>query len=98
MDAPPALTDTQAALKDTQAALFEALAHAAEGIAQTVEKLADIYDQAAWSLPDAFEHAARIRRFAAAERAAAAAYRNHEVPAEGVRQVIRDCRPGADDR
>ncbi|GAA4975457.1 hypothetical protein GCM10025331_82510 [Actinoplanes utahensis] len=42
------------------------------------------------ALPEAHEHAARDRHLAAAERAAAAAYRNEKMPAPDVRDVIRE--------
>lgn len=70
--------------------LFEALARTADAIAETVEASARIHDRMVAQLPGAAEHAQRERRFAAAERAAAVAYRNHEVPPDGVLQVIRD--------
>jgi hypothetical protein len=74
---------------------FEALARTADAIAETAEAGAAVHDQAVGHLPGAAEHAERDRLFAAAERAAAHAYRNHEVPPAEVRQVIREARPGA---
>jgi hypothetical protein len=70
--------------------LFEALARTADAIAETAEVSACVHDRAVAHLPGAAEHAQRERRFAAAERAAAVAYRNHEVPPDDVMQVIRD--------
>lgn len=75
--------------------MFEALARTADSIAETAEASADIHDEAVGSLPGAAEHAARDRRFAEAERAAADAYRSHEVPSDEVRQAIREARPPA---
>jgi len=73
--------------------MFEALARTAEAIAETAAASADVHIQAADDLPGAEEHAARDRRFAAAERASAYAFRNHEIPPDEVRQVIREARP-----
>jgi septal ring factor EnvC (AmiA/AmiB activator) len=75
---------------------FEALAATADRIAESAEHSAAVHDELGDHLPGAHEHAERDRRFAAAERAAAAAYRAHEVPSDEVRQVIRDVRPGGD--
>jgi hypothetical protein len=73
--------------------MFEALARTAEAIAETAEASTDVHKQAAGNLPGAEEHAARDRRLAAAERASAHAFRNHEIPPDEVRQVIREARP-----
>jgi hypothetical protein len=73
---------------------FEALARTADAVAETVAMSADVHDQAAGNLPGAAEHAQRDRRFAAAERAAAAAYRSGEVPPDDVQEAIRDSRSG----
>jgi hypothetical protein len=73
--------------------MFEALARTADAVAETAEASADVHDQAIGQLPGAAEHAERDRRFAAAERAAAHAYRNHQVPPDEVRRVIRETRP-----
>jgi hypothetical protein len=82
--------DRAAELARTREMIFEDLAQMAETIGQTEEISADVHDKAARHLPGAVEHAARSRRFAAAERAAAAAYREHKVPPDEVRKVIRE--------
>ena len=82
--------DRAAELARTQHMVFEDLAQMAETIAETEERSAVVHGNAAGHLPGAVEHAARSRRFAAAERAAAAAYREHELPSDEVRKAIRD--------
>jgi hypothetical protein len=90
------LTNAQGAVMTSDPlGTFEALARTADAIAETADASADIHDDAADNLAGAAEHADRERRFAAAERAAAHAYRNHQVPPEEVRQVIREVRHSA---
>jgi uncharacterized protein DUF4386 len=74
---------------------FDALARTADAIAETAAMSADVHDRAAQNLPDAAEHAERDHEFAAAERAAAFAYRSGEVPPDDVRQSVRDSRSRA---
>jgi len=77
-------------MDDKQADMFEALARTAEAIAETADTSADVHDRATQHLPGAGEHAARDRRLADAERAAAIAYRNHRAPPPEIRQAIRE--------
>lgn len=73
---------------------FEALARSADAVAETAEMSARVHDEAVGHLPGAAEHAQRERRLAAAERAAAAAFRRHEMPSDEVRRAIRACGVG----
>jgi hypothetical protein len=75
---------------DRVAEISHMLADTAEAIAETAELSARVHDDAADVRPGVSEHAERDRRFAAAERAAAAAHRRGEVPSDEIRQVIRD--------
>jgi hypothetical protein len=68
--------------------MFERLAQVAERIAATAEYSARVHDQMVGHLPDAMDRAAGQRRLAAAEKAAAVAYRNLEVPPTTVRRAI----------
>lgn len=70
-------------------AQFDNLASIAERLAATLDARADLHDELVDRLPDAAAHSARERRLAAAERAAAAAYRNRELPSDDVRRIIR---------
>ena len=90
-DAERSLRDAAAALDRKRNQVFAALAETADAIAQTEENSAHVHDDAAAYLPGASEHAARSRRLAKAEKAAAAAFREHRVPPDDVRQVIREC-------
>jgi hypothetical protein len=83
---------------DKRAEIFAALAESADSIADSADKSAYIHDQIGERMPGAAEHAARDRRLAAAERAAAEAYRKHEVPPDEVRQVVIESREGAGDQ
>lgn len=80
------------------AGTFKKLARTSEAVAQTAELSAAVHDGAVGTLPGAAEHAETDRRFAAAERAAAAAFRRGEVPPDEVRQVIRDPGPPVGDQ
>jgi len=85
-------------MDNKQPDMFETLARTAEAIAEIADHSADVHDNATQHLPGAGEHAARDRRLADAGRAAAAAYRNHQVPSPDVQQAIRDVRSKTDDR
>jgi hypothetical protein len=81
---------TTAQLAERQRALFHATAAGAERLAETAEQAAAVHETLRDTLPGAAEHAARDRRFAAAERAAAAALRQGELPPDWAREAIRD--------
>src|SRR3954452_13954645 len=91
-DAERSAHDRAAELARQRDELFTALARTAEAVARAEEERVDVHDSAAGLLTGAVEHAVRGRRFAEAERAAAAAYREHRLPPDEVRQVIRDPR------
>ena len=76
----------------------EALARLAESIAATTEHSAKVHDRMSARMPEAAEHAARERRLAAAERAAAEAYRQGRAPSADVRQQIVEGRGTRDQR
>jgi hypothetical protein len=77
---------------DQQGAFFDLMAKVAEGIADTLDQSADVHERAVGRVRGAAERTARDRRLADAERAAATAYRNHEMPTEEVREAIRNAR------
>jgi hypothetical protein len=68
---------------------FQRSAEIADALARTAETGARIHDDLAERWPDAAEHAARERLLARAEREAAEAFRNREMPSEAVREAIR---------
>ncbi|XVU21884.1 hypothetical protein ACQPZJ_32055 [Actinoplanes sp. CA-054009] len=68
---------------------FDRMADLADDLADTAEESARVHDQ----MPGGADHAALDRRFAAAERDAADAYRAHEVPSDDVRDTIRAIHP-----
>ncbi|WP_250002482.1 hypothetical protein [Actinoplanes sp. M2I2] len=86
------------AAADKMAENFEALAERADEFAETAAMSADIHDRAAPNLPGAAEHAERERAFAAAETAAADAYRSGEVPSDEVRQSVRAAGSASDEQ
>ena len=77
---------------DWRAELFEELGQRAEDLARTVEFSAEVHAQMPAHLLIPPDHAERARRLAAAERAAAEAYRAHQVPHPEVRAAIRRAR------
>ncbi|MEU4420887.1 hypothetical protein AB0F81_09685 [Actinoplanes sp. NPDC024001] len=74
---------------DRATAQYERLAKSADEVARTVELSADVHEQMTDHNPRAAERAEDLRRLAAAEREAAAAYRRGETPSEEVQQTIR---------
>jgi hypothetical protein len=69
--------------------LYEKLAQRAEDLAQTAELSAAIHAQMPPHLLSHPQHAEQEQMLAAAERAAAKAYRAHQVPPSDVRAAIR---------
>ena len=72
---------------------FEAAAVNAANLAATAAYSAELHQQMD-TLPGAKDHAERDRRLAGGERAAAAAYRRHELPSDAVRRSVRDLEDG----
>jgi hypothetical protein len=70
------------------AELFDELAQRAEELARTAELGAEVHAQLPSHLVNPPDHAERERILAAAERAAAEAYRAHQVPPTDVRAAI----------
>ncbi|MFI5492336.1 hypothetical protein [Actinoplanes sp. NPDC051859] len=87
----------RARLAARQHAQFDLMAENAEAIARVADESATIHDQIGDHLPSAAAHADRDRQLAAAERAAAAAFRERELPSPEVRAAIRNARPGPEE-
>jgi hypothetical protein len=85
----PEIARRRTPLADQQAVLFEELAERAEGLARTAELSAEVHAQMPAHLLTPPDHAGRDRMLAAAERAAAEAYRAHRLPPDEVRDAIR---------
>jgi hypothetical protein len=81
--------EQQTPLADRRAQLFDGLGQRAEDLARTVEFSAEVHAQMPSHLLNPPDHAERERKLAAAERAAAEAYRAHQVPADKIRDAIR---------
>jgi hypothetical protein len=85
----PEADRSQTPLADQTAELYEELAQRAEEIARTVEHSAEVHAKMPTYLLSQPDHAERERMLAAAEHAAAEAYRAHQVPPSEVRAAIR---------
>ena len=85
----PEIARRRTPLADQRAAIFEELAQSAENLARTAELSAEVHAQMPTHLLTPPDHTGRERLLAAAERAAAEAYRAHRVPADEVRDAIR---------
>ena len=68
--------------------LFDELAQRADEVARIAEHSAQVHEQLPPHLVNPPDHVERERQLAAAERAAAEAYRAHRVPADDVRAAI----------
>jgi hypothetical protein len=88
-EAQPEVVRRHTAPADRRAELFDQLRQRAEDLARTAEFSAAVHAKMPAHLLNPPDHAERDRRLAAAERAAAEAYRAHRVPSEEVRAAIR---------
>ena len=84
----PEVTRPRTRLTERGAEIFEELAHRADEIAQSAEYSADVHERLPPHLLSPPDHVKRERLLAAAERAAAEAYRAHRVPSDEVRTAI----------
>jgi hypothetical protein len=88
----PEVARRQALLENWRANLFAELAQRAEDLARTIEFSAEVHAQMPVHLLTPRDHEKRGRELAAAERAAAEAYRTHRLPPDDVRAAIRQAR------
>jgi hypothetical protein len=73
---------------EQMAELFDALARRADEVAEAAEHSADVHERLPPHVLSPPDHLERDRMLAAAERAAAEAYRAHRVPSDEVRAAI----------
>jgi len=85
----PDIARRQTPMSDQRAELFEELAQRAEDLARTAELSAEVHAHMPTHLLHPPDHPGRERVLAAAERAAAEAYRAHQVPSDEIRAAIR---------
>jgi hypothetical protein len=85
----PVADRSQTPPADQTAELYEELAQRAEEIARTAEHSAEVHARMPSHMLSHPDHAERERMLAAAEHAAAEAYRAHQVPPSEVRAAIR---------